>query len=145
MQQNKRIPYGYSIHRGTPVIIENEAVVIRAIFQAYIEGATLEQASARAGVSFSRSRTTHILHDPHYCGDDHYPAIIDQGTYDRAQAISSLRNPRTNKSKGSTEQIQEVITDFSWSSLPDDILNDATLSPTERANILYTIIKSRSE
>ena len=54
-------PYGYSIENGCATIKEDDAEKIRKLYENYISG--------------------------HYLGDDFYPAIIDQETYDKAAAI----------------------------------------------------------
>ena len=43
MKKNRFIPYGYTMRNGKMVIEKTEAEVIRRIFSAYIEGASLRE------------------------------------------------------------------------------------------------------
>ena len=42
MKKIRYIPYGYTMRNGRTVIAQDEAVVIRGIFSAYINGASLQ-------------------------------------------------------------------------------------------------------
>ena len=69
-------PYGYSIENGCATIKEDEANKIRKLYENY----------------------------RHYLGDDFYPAIIDQETFDEAAAIRLERAGklgRLNRKKNS--------------------------------------------
>lgn len=145
MQQNYRIPYGYSILNGTPVINKNEAAIIRAIYQFYIEGSTIEQAAVQARAELGRSKITHILRNSVYCGDSFYPAIIDRAVYDRAQEVAASRNHRRLVVESTDEVIQAPSTTFTWSDAPEKLHSDDTLSPSERAEAIYKLIQSKTD
>ena len=55
MEQNIRIPYGYRILNGRPVVDDDEAAAIRILYDCYINGATIEQAAAYAHMPFKKS------------------------------------------------------------------------------------------
>ena len=42
MKKIRYIPYGYTMRNGRTVIAQDEAMVIREIFSAYINGASLQ-------------------------------------------------------------------------------------------------------
>lgn len=105
-----RRPYGYSKADGL-VVLEHEAEIVRRIFGELIAGATLT-AIARALVAdgiptadgrakWRQSTVAGIVHNPLYVGklrhngevlDAAHEAIVDQATYDRANAQLAARN-----------------------------------------------------
>lgn len=44
----------------------------------------LNKAAAEAGIETYHSTAKRLMENPHYLGDDFYPAIIDRETYDKA-------------------------------------------------------------
>lgn len=80
-------PYGYSIKNGCATINEDEAGKIRKLYENYISGMALVKAAAAAGIETYHGTAKRLMENRHYLGDDFYPAIIDQETYDKAAAI----------------------------------------------------------
>ena len=80
-------PYGYSIENGCATIKEDEANKIRKLYENYISGMALAKAAAAAGIETYHGTAKRLMENRHYLGDDFYPAIIDQETFDRAAAI----------------------------------------------------------
>ena len=80
-------PYGYSIENGCATIKEDEAYKIRKLYENYLSGMALAKAAAAAGIETYHGTAKRLMENRHYLGDDFYPAIIDQETYDKAAAI----------------------------------------------------------
>ena len=88
-------PYGYSIENGCATIKEDEANKIRKLYENYLSGMALAKAAAAAGIETYHGTAKRLMENRHYLGDDFYPAIIDQVTFDKAAAIrlSLIRKP----------------------------------------------------
>lgn len=80
-------PYGYKIENGCAVIDEEAAGKIRKLYQNYFAGMSQSKAAIEAGIETYHSSAKRLMQNKHYLGDDFYPAIIDQETFDKAEAI----------------------------------------------------------
>jgi len=93
----RTILYGYNKHQFEYVVNEEEAAVIRRIYDEYISGKTLLQianALTAESVVYYRERTNwskqmvrRVIENEHYLGDKNYPAIIDKGVYKKANKL----------------------------------------------------------
>lgn len=64
MKKNRYIPFGYTMRNGKLVIEQNEANVIRNIYEDYVNGATLKEIAERlthAGVPYSEKRSDCLI------------------------------------------------------------------------------------
>lgn len=77
-------PYGYRIENGCAVIYEEEAGKIRKLYENYLSGMALAKAAAEAGIKTYHGTAKRLMQNRHFLGDDFYPAIIDQETFDNA-------------------------------------------------------------
>ena len=80
-------PYGYSIENGCATIKEDEANKIRKLYENYLSGMALAKAAAAAGIETYHGTAKRLMENRHYLGDDFYPAIIDQETFDNVQRL----------------------------------------------------------
>ena len=80
-------PYGYGIENGCAAINEDEAEKIRKLYENYLSGMALAKAAAAAGIEPYHGTAKRLMENKHYLGDDFYPAIIDQDTFDKATAM----------------------------------------------------------
>ncbi len=78
-------PYGYRIEDGNAVVDEEQAANVREFFRAYISGLALVIAAEKTGLKLCHGSAGRMLRNRRYLGDDYYPAIIDQETFDRAE------------------------------------------------------------
>lgn len=104
-------PYGYSIKNGCATINENEAGKIRKLYENYISGMALVKAASAAGIETYHGTAKRLMENRHYLGDDFYPAIIDQETYDKAAAIRLERAEklgRLNRKKNEKLEIPPI-------------------------------------
>ena len=89
--------YGYNKHQFRFLINETESAVVKGIFDEYISGGTLQKIADRLtaeNIVYYKDKTVwnkhmvrRILENPHYTGDDEYPAIVDKAVFERANEI----------------------------------------------------------
>jgi hypothetical protein len=99
----------------------------------------LAKAAHEAGIETWHGSAKRLLENRHYLGDDYYPAIIDQQTYNRAQAERQRRAEklgRTNRKKQPPDT-RKPPTRFKLSA-PESIYDD----PKQQAEYLYSLIES---
>jgi len=77
-------PYGYEYKDGNLVVIDDEAHIVRAIFNMYTRGSTLQDIcdylnsagiESKKGVGWSRQTISNILHNPIYIGQREWDGI----------------------------------------------------------------------
>lgn len=78
-------PYGYRIENGIAVIDEEAAGKLRKLYENYLTGLSLKDATAEAGIDTYHGTAKRLLKTQHYIGDDFYPAIIDETVFQHAQ------------------------------------------------------------
>ena len=76
------LPYGYKIENGIAVVCEEEAQQLREMYKGYLDGLSLVEAAKRTGQKRTHASVKRMLQNPHYLGDEFYPAIIDRETFD---------------------------------------------------------------
>ena len=100
MKKIRYIPYGYTMRNGRTVIAQEEAAVIREIFSAYINGASLQSIaellterkipySERTDV-WDKARIARIIGNAKYIGDGEY-----EEQYEEAAAVKTARQRNT--------------------------------------------------
>lgn len=131
-------PYGYSIKNGCATINEDEAGKIRKLYENYISGMALVKAAAAAGIETYHGTAKRLMENRHYLGDDFYPAIIDQETYDKAAAIRLERAEklgRLNRKKNEKLEIPPI-------SFRMAVAKHHYEDPRLQAEYLYSLIES---
>ena len=84
-------PFGYRIENGCAVVNADEAEQIRKVYAGYLSGQGYIEAARRAGLTMTHSVVKRMLLNRHYRGDDFYLEIIDQKTFDAAEAERQKR------------------------------------------------------
>ncbi len=108
-------PYGYSIENGCATINKDEADKIRKLYENYISGMALAKAAAAAGIETYHGTAKRLMENRHYLGDDFYPAIIDQETFDEAAAIRLERAGKLGRlNRKKTQNLQRLLPAFAW-------------------------------
>jgi len=79
-------PYGYTIKDGKAIIEEGQSAQIKKLYKNYLSGMSLKKAATEAGMKTYHSSAKRLMQNKHYLGDNFYPAIIDQDTFDKASA-----------------------------------------------------------
>ena len=124
-------PYGYRIENGCAVINEDEAA---------LAGMAQSKAAIEAGIEAYHSSAKRLMQNRHYLGDDFYPAIIDQETFDKAEAIRLERAGKLGRLNllKSSKPIK-VPTHF-WFAEAEKEYED----PRLQAEYLYSLIESEA-
>ena len=101
-------PYGYRIENGSAVVCEEQAEQICGIYRGYLGGLSLEAAAKEAGLTVSHASVKRMLRTRHYLGDEFYPAIIDQETFDAFETERKRREAalgRDNRKRKTVDAI----------------------------------------
>lgn len=80
------IPYGYRIENGKALIDAEKANKVKKLFLGYLRGLSLLTAAKEAGIDTYHGTAGKMLRNKRYLGDDYYPAIIDEDTFEKAEA-----------------------------------------------------------
>lgn len=132
------IPYGYKVVNGKAEVDENQAMVVRKLFDGYIAGLALKPAAENAGLDIFHGSAGRMLRNTHYLGDDYYPAIIEKGLFDKAEEIRIAKAGSLGRIR-ELEQAQKPMADtsFSLKSVPMRFAD-----PFAQAEYAYSLIES---
>lgn len=131
-------PFGYRIKNGMAVIDEDAAAQIRQLYTNYLGGLSLINAAKEAGINISHASTKRILRNKHYLGDDFYPAIIDEETFQAADDELKRRSTklgRDDKFKETPAKKAPIL--FRFKDITEYFDN-----PIKQAEYLYSLIES---
>ena len=112
MASNRKQPFGYKMEWGEIVIQEQEASVVRWIFQTYLTGASyndLTEALEKGGVPYevgklwNKNMVARILENPKYTGQCDYPPLISQEQFDAVQSRRQKRAAPPRKTPAQKE------------------------------------------
>jgi hypothetical protein len=131
-------PFGYKIKNGRAVIDEDAAVKIRLLYDNYLSGMSLVKAAQKAGIETYHGTARRILQNPHYPGDDFYPALIDRATYEKAAAEINRRSTVLGRNHRKKETVLPVIPTTFHLAAADEQHED----PKLQAEYLYSLIES---
>ena len=84
-------PYGYRIENGKAVVDETAAEQVKELYAEYLAGLSLKSAAEKAGIYCYHATAGKMLQNKHYLGDDFYPPIIDEETFEKARAEKQRR------------------------------------------------------
>lgn len=131
------IPYGYQIENGKAVIDEVQAKKVRTIFSGYLSGLSYIAAANAAGLTLRHVAVKNILKNKRYLGDDYYPAIIDQETFDRAEAERINRETNSGKLFSDTQTKETKLAIKFYMPKTDKKFED----PYKQAEYIYSLIE----
>jgi hypothetical protein len=133
-------PYGYRIANGIAVVCEEQAAQIRKIYEGYLGGLSLRNAAKEAGITATHSSIKRLLQNPHYLGDDFYPAIIDKETFDAFEVERQRREEALGRDKREKKTVEAIPAPTSfWMAKPAQTFSD----PYQQAEYLYSLIEKR--
>ena len=105
MKKIRYIPYGYTIQNGRTVISTEEAEVIRDIFKAYLDGASLKAIAedltsrqipyTQKTTTWDKARIARIIDNAKYVGTEEYDPIIGEDMYEAAISLKTARQRNT--------------------------------------------------
>lgn len=112
---------------------------MRQIFTGYIGGLTLRRAAEEAGLKRSHSSVKKILQNKRYLGDDFYPVIIDQETFDAAEAELKRREEEAGWNK---EPVGNSVSRVPLKRFQVKKINRVFRDPYQQAEYVYGLIES---
>lgn len=111
---NRKILYGYQIIHGDLVIQEEERLTVQNVFTTYLAGLSYQTLADRMNADnipfsqesplWNKHKIKRMLENPRYAGENGYPPIIDQDTFQQVQnkiaEKTSGKLPRRTESDG---------------------------------------------
>ena len=131
-----RLCYGYTIRDGRLEVQETEAENIRKIFKNYLAGNALIKSANLVGLKKNSSSVKRILTNKKYLGNEIYPKIIDEESFEKAGQMLKERAVAMGRVWEKEEEIIKVPCKFRYKeegALP--------LNPFERARHQYNLIE----
>lgn len=131
-----RLCYGYIIRDGRLEVQEKEAEDIRKIFKNYLAGNALIKSAELAGLKKNNSSVKNILTNENYLGNDIYPRIIDNDSFEKAGQMLKERAVVLGRVWEKEEKTIKAPCKFRYkkeAALPID--------PFERASYKYRLIE----
>lgn len=132
-------PFGYRIENGMVVVCKEEAAQIRKLYEGYLNGLSLVSAAAEAGLTLKHTSVKCIMQNLHLLGDDFYPAIIDQETYDAFEDERKRREKALGRDKRAKRPIEARPAPTSFRMRDALSVND---DPYKQAEYIYSLIES---
>lgn len=126
--------YGYKVENGKIVIAEDEAVIVRCIFQNYLSGMSMRKSALSAGADFTHSSVKKIIQQKRYIGNDFYPAIIDKDIF--ARANGELLRRASKHACGKRLKEPKIFKNFVMTA-PTKQFDD----PIKQAEYIYSLIE----
>jgi hypothetical protein len=101
---------------------------------------SLRNAAKEVGMSVTHSSVKRLLQNPHYLGDDFYPAIIDRETFDAFEVERQRREEALGRDKREKKTVEAgpAPTSF-WMETATQTFSD----PYQQAEYLYSLIEKR--
>ena len=90
-------PYGYRIKDGKAIVDIPAAKQVKALFEGYISGLSMNEAARKAGIARCHASIGIMLRDKRYSGDGFYPPIIDKALLEKVQAERQSRAVASGK------------------------------------------------
>ncbi len=116
MAQNRVIPYGYQMIGGAIVAHSSEAVVVKNIFQMYVEGksyltianwlTTEEIRYMPSKPTWNKNMVARILQNEIYLGTEKYPSIIDSVQFHMSK---SAKKPYTHTEPKEIKELKSLL------------------------------------
>ena len=134
------IPYGYRIVDGKAVVDEVQAEQVRTFFEEYISGKSLKAAAEEVGLKIFHGSAGRMLRNKRYLGDDYYPKIIDEDTFEKVEA-EKLRRAQMLGRIWEHKPKENSIKKYQFAMpTPDELYDD----PFKQAEYVYSLIESEA-
>lgn len=131
-------PYGYRIEDGKAVVDEIAAEQVKELFSGYLAGLSLKDAAKKAGIDCYHATVSKMLQNKHYLGDEFYPPIIDEETFEKA----SLEKQKRAEKLGRIWEPKDVPeTDYSVKFKAKPLVQKYD-DPYKQAEYAYSLIES---
>jgi hypothetical protein len=130
-------PFGYRIKDGKAVVDGLTAKQVRALFEGYISGLSMNEAARRAGLKRCHASIGIMLRDKRYAGGGFYPQIIDGDLFENVQEKRIHRAEASGKVREPQTQERFIPTLRFHASAPEQRYND----PFKQAEYAYSLIE----
>ena len=107
MKKNRNIPFGYTMQKGEIIAEPTEGQAVKDIFKLYLNGKSMSEIARQMsinqisynGITFdwNKNMVKRILENEKYLGKDGYPVLIDNETFNRANARKKSRATSVNE------------------------------------------------
>lgn len=131
-------PFGYYIENGKAIMDEENAKKIQNLYNYYLSGLSLSAAAKKAGLDVLHAGAKRMMTNAHYLGDDFYPAIIDQETFDQAREEISRRCEKLGRNNRYKESPPKEVPLLYRLGEIQEYYDD----PVKQAEYLYSLIES---
>ena len=132
------MPYGYRIENGKAAVDDIAAEQVKELFSGYLAGLSLKDAAKKAGIDCYHATASKMLQNKHYLGDEFYPPIIDEETFEKA----SLEKQKRAEKLGRIWEPKDVPeTDYSVKFKAKPLVQKYD-DPYKQAEYAYSLIES---
>ncbi len=136
-----KVLYGYKVENGKVVVNESEAEKIRQVFKEYLKGNSLMTSRDNVGLKVPHSAIRRLIRNKKYLGDNFYPRIIDDKTFDETEIMIQERMEKNKKKIGPKKENKAKI-------LKDFVMKKPIKKhecPFVNASYLYSLIEGKEE
>lgn len=116
---NRYVAFGYEITDGQIMVIETEKNIVENIFGMYINGQSLLEIANRMNASgaaynndgrnWNKNIIKRILENRKYLGEDEYPQIIADDTFNKASKVRDKKAPTVNERR---KELNTIFHDY---------------------------------
>ena len=107
MKKNRNIPFGYTMQKGEIIAEPTESQVVKNIFKLYLDGKSMSEIARQMSISqvsyngitfdWNKNMVKRILENEKYLGKDGYPVLIDNETFNHANARKKSKATSVNE------------------------------------------------
>lgn len=135
----KHTPIGYKIINGRIVVNEQQAEQVRTMYAVYLLGGSYKAAARAAGLNMLHSAVKHILQNKKYLGNENYPTIIDEETFNAAEEERIRREKSLGRDERKRKPLPEAefYVGFSIPEIPRRFVD-----PFKQAEFAYGLIRN---
>lgn len=116
---NRFITYGYCLDKGQLIVSNNEAKVVRYIFNQYADGISLRTLVEKLNedkveysegkCEWNKRRISRILQNEKYIGADNHPAIISSEIFQKANQLIILKGYKKKPCAPEIEYLKKIV------------------------------------
>ena len=107
MKKNRNIPFGYTMKKGEIIAEPTESQAVKDIFKLYLDGKSMSELARQMSISqisyngitfdWNKNMVKRILENEKYLGKDGYPVLIDNETFNHANARKKSKATSVNE------------------------------------------------
>ena len=107
MKKNRNIPFGYTMKKGEIIAEPTGSQAVKDIFKLYLDGKSMSEIARQMSISqisyngitfdWNKNMVKRILENEKYLGKDGYPVLIDNETFNHANARKKSKATSVNE------------------------------------------------